>query len=217
MLATVKRLVGAARGELPSYAPPELDREALEKPVTAARERSEAANREHEATMARAAEVAEQIKTAETAFDADGTDELADKIAQLKREMERRQLFSQRTQRAAIAAAGVLEVATKARDAAVLAHLEDRASGAPERLERLWRSKGAPLLVELAGVLNEAEAIINDANAASTQAHALKRSDAGVTHAHAMGINALRSLLSSWAKGAVSAQDAIRLERLIGR
>lgn len=214
MLATVKRLVGASRGDAPSYAPPQIDREALEAPVSAARERSEAANRDHEATMARAAETAEQIKAAEAAFDREGTDELADRIVQLKREHERRQLFTQRTQRAAVTAAGELEHATKARDSAVLAHLEDRVSGAAARLERLWQAKGAPLLVDLVGVLGEAEVIINDAQTANSQAHAMKRSGSDNAHAHAMGISALRSVLSTWVSSSVAPADLIRLERL---
>jgi len=215
MLATVRRLVGAARGDSPSYLPPELDREALEAPVDLARKRAEAANREHEATIARAAQVGEQIKAAEVEFDREGTDEIADKICQLKLELERRQLFSQRTQRAAVVAVGALEVAVNARDAATLAHLEERAANASQRIERLWLEKGAPLLVALAGVLGEAEAIINDAHAASAQAHALKGSGPGITHAHAMGIHALRGVLSTLASSAVTPIDRIRLERLV--
>lgn len=186
--AAVRRLVGADRAK-PAASPllPQIDREALELPIAEARERSEAANREHEASTARVAEVAEQIRDAEAAFDAEGTDELADRIVQLKREHERRQLFSQRTQRAAVTAAGAVEQAVAARNAAVLAHLNDRVTSAADRLRQLWERKGHRATLLLAEFMEEADAIITDAQTANSEARSMTRGDRTEASARAMG------------------------------
>lgn len=213
MLATVKKLVGIDRGRDGGGAAgvPTLDRESLEKPVTAAQDALDAANRQHESDRAKVAAVGEQIAAAERAFDDAGDDEQASRILELRKERERLELFSQRSQRAAVTAAGVVETATAARNAAILAHLEDRANGAAGRLEQLWKQQGVPTLQQLAAFVGDAETVINDARAAVSEIHRLKKTDA---HPQQMSINALHNVLATWAQASVEPRVWVSLEKL---
>jgi hypothetical protein len=214
MMATVRRLVGAERSSPPPGMLPEIERSALERPVEQARERSEAANRDHEASVVRVAEVTEQIRAATEAFDADGSEEAADRLVDLKRELERRQLFSQRTQRAAVAAAGAVEEAGKERDATLLKHLDERSSTAPARIQELWWERGAPALQRLGSVVSEINAIINDSIAASSEAHRLRGTRNVVPPA--MASDALKSVLLAAIERTVDPPTLVKLRRLLG-
>jgi hypothetical protein len=175
MLETVKRLVGADR-EAPASPQrmPALDLEALERPIEAARKLLDAATRDHSAAMERVAEVGERIKAAEADFDRDGADKQADRLLELRRELERRQLFSQRTQRAAVAAAGAVEDAQAVRDRTVLQHLDDRRQKVAERLEALWGAGGREAFQRVAALLRDAQAIIDDAEQAAVEAASIR-------------------------------------------
>lgn len=196
--AAVRRLVGADRAK-PAATPllPQLDREALEQPIAAAHKRSDAANRDHEASMARVAEVAEQIREAEAAFDADGSDELADRIVQLKRELERRQLFSQRTQRAAVTADGEHAQALATRKAAIAEHLKGRMTSIDERIRELWEQEGATAVDGLARFSEKLEALLDDARIATHEAGALGILDQPAW-AQIRGLDGLRGAVNVW-------------------
>jgi hypothetical protein len=217
MLAAVKnaaaRLVGAERSA-PSYEAPRLDREALEEPVTTARERAQLANQQHRDSMARVDETKAAIREAEASFDAAGDEEHADEIVKLKRELERRELFSQRTQRAAVTAAGAVEQAVTARDAALLAHFDDRVNGVSARLHDLWRHKGYGALKAFEDFMIEADALIVDAQAANQEARTLNRGSHTDASARSLGLEALRAVLGSWVTDALSPQMRPRVERL---
>lgn len=217
MIAAVKnvaaRLVGVER-KARSHEVPTLDREALDVPVKAAEERAEVANQQHRDSMTRVDELKAQIRDAEAAFDRDGSEDGADQIVKLKRELERRELFGQRTQRAAVTAAGELEQAIAARNAALLAHFEERANGAHVRLRALWLERGLSALKQFEEFVAEADAIVSDAQAANAEARALTRGNSTDAHARAMGLEALRSVVSSWITDALDAGMRVRIEGL---
>lgn len=210
MLASVRKLVGADRGD--DLATPTLDREALEKPVNAARRAFEAANQAHETTMAGLAEADQSIVTAQAAFDVDPSEANVSALLDAKRTRERRELFAQRSARAAQHALDAVTRATQVRDAAILAHLEDRSKGAAARLETLWKAKGKPALDAFAAFTTEMDAILSDARAATVEAVRLR---GGVEHAEVLGLDALRSVVKTWIASQLGADARLRIERLV--
>lgn len=212
MLAAVRKLVGAARGDRLDYEIPTLDRAAIERPVAAPRRLLETANQAHEATMASLAEADQGIVAAQAAFDAEASDSNVAALLEAKRARERCELFAQRSARAAQHAQAAVVTAEHARDAALLAHLEDRAKGATARLEALWLAKGKPALEAFAAFTTEMDAILSDARAATVEAVRLR---GGVEHAEMLGLNALRSVVKAWIAGGIGADARLRVERLV--
>lgn len=209
MLQAVKRLVGADRDDT---VPPALDRAKLNGPVTAARQRLEAAQAEHAQSIARAGELSSALDAAQAAFDLEASESNADRIADTKRDQARHELFAARTQRAAVAADSTLREAEKARDTALLANLDERYNGAATRVAALWRAKGLPALTAFSEFLAEAEAIINDARAAAVECAHIRREDA---HPANMALVALRtSSLAAMIEHDMGPAETLRLSRL---
>jgi hypothetical protein len=217
MLQAVKRLVGADRkSEAPvPPAPPTLDREALEKPITAARTQLDAARAEHEAAQARVHAADEKLAEAKAAFDSDGSEELADRVLGLQRERERAALFAQRTQRQVVVADGAVSEAEAARRSAMVAHAKARMDLVPERLHALWQVKGVPAARAMVAFIEEADALLNDAHAAVVEMKQFGALDQP-QFVKSQGIEALRLLMTSWVAEVVPPNLRIRLERLFG-
>lgn len=215
MLAAVKRFVGADRAKTDAGGPPALDRVALEGPIAKARERLAAAQAEHEEARARVSAVVVEIEKAQADFDADGSERNADRLLDLGRDRDRARLFSERTQRAVVAADGDVAAAEQARTAAIVAHLQERVESAAPRLQEHWRSKGKPALEAFAEFVAELDAVVADASSAAHELHQMQP-DGTPLHAKILGVEALRSVVRSWIAQDVGAPDRLKIERLIG-
>lgn len=218
MLATIKRAVGGGRAKSDTAAAPALDREALDRPVDLARERLAVANRDHEASMARVAEVTEHIREATAAFDRDGSEANADRLVDLRRELERQQLFSQRTQRAVVVADGEHAQAITARRAALAEHLRARMASINDGVRKLWEDEGAAAVGSLAAFSVKLDALLDDARAATQEAGAMGILDAPAwTKIH--GIEGLRGAVKAWISDhlfQISPSVRVKVEGLFG-
>jgi hypothetical protein len=215
MFATLKKLAGGKERAPATIAQLPLDRDALVRPAIAARAKLDAATKEHADTTARVAETDTAIAEAQKAFDAAPDDKLADRLLELRRERERRALYSQRTQRAVAKAEGELRAAEKARDEAVLAWLDLRASTSAQRMRDLWETKGREQLEVFIEFTRELEAILADASDATREAARIRGLDTELLTAKTMGIASNRSVIRAAITDAFHPDDRLRVERLV--
>lgn len=211
MIAAVKRLVGVDRAQ--PGAVDKLDREALEKPVEKARQRLDAAQEAHQASLARVADVAAEIRTAEAALDAERTDQNADRVLDLERDRHRAEKLRASTQRTLEQAQAELAKAKAERDQVLADHLRLRVASAPRRAEELWAARGRPGLQALAAFLDELDELIGDARAAAIESN---RGDTIQQQATAMGVDGIRGIVRELASKDVSPAALLRIERLVG-
>lgn len=212
MLTAVKRLVGADRAK--AHQVPTLDRAELERPVTKARERLEAAQAEHSEAGTRLASITAEIEKAQAAFDADGSDSNADRLMDLGRDRDRARLFRERTQRAVVTAESDVAQAEKARNDAIAEHCRTRVEGAGDRLVALWKAKGRPALEAFVAFIHDADALIDDARVAAQELERVAPDDSPL-FAKIRGIDALRGVLRASIAQDVGAPDRLKLERLV--
>jgi len=216
VLQTIKRMVGAERNDNTSTStakPPAVDRNALEAPVTAAREKLRLAAEAHQQSRTRTEELARAHDAAEAAFDVDASDANADRVTATKQALERHELFATRTQRVVVTAEGEVTQATAGRDAIIRANLEDRYNGAGVRIAALWTAKGQAALQALAAITVEIDEIIADAQAANAE---LSRMLEKPAFPGAAGLNALRGTVLAKVEGNIGAPRLLAIVRLLG-
>ncbi|HKY37142.1 MAG TPA: hypothetical protein VJN18_14455 [Polyangiaceae bacterium] len=209
MLSVVKRMVGLDRD---APATPKLDREALERPVEAARQALDAAAEKHTQSLEYLAAADQVVADAQAVFDADRSDANADALTRAKAAQERRSLFAESTGRAGEAAQQTLLTAEQTRDAAIRAHLQERISSAEERVQALWDAKGRPAAEALATFTDELDVLLDDAREAIRDAYP---GDADKQHAKVMQLNAQRSLVRQYAKRDIGPAALVRIERIV--
>jgi hypothetical protein len=173
MLELLKRLLGTQK----KSRRPWLDLEKLNAPVDAARQRLEATQAAHAATIEKYREHAATLSVAKASFETYGNDETADSVVELSGAAARHDLFKARALRVVDRATSELAEAEAKRDTAALVALDSIHSNAWTHIQAEWAATGKPALATFGVFLVEVDTILAEAEAAMREAARMRGDD----------------------------------------